>query len=86
MAQMTPERLLSIALAIGYLAAPPIALLYGTTPGLFVLACALAITIALAASARSSVPEPVRSRLRFLLGLNIGLLVATLVALVAVNR
>ena len=50
---MSPERLLTIILAIAFLAAPPIALLYGPGPGLFVLAGALLATIGLAWSVRS---------------------------------
>ena len=82
---MTPERLLSIILVIGFLAAPLIALLYGPTTGLFVLAGALAVTISLAWSARTSLPADVQPKLQVLLVLNGVLLVATLVALVIVS-
>lgn len=82
---MTPERLLSIILAIGFLAAPPLALLYGPSPGLVVLAGALAVTIALAWSVRSQLPAETRARLQLMLGVNGLLLAATVVALVIVN-
>lgn len=82
---MTPERLLSIILVIGFLGAPLIALLYGPTTGLFVLAGALGVTISLAWSARSTLPAHVQPKLRVLLALNGVLLVVTLVALVLVS-
>jgi 1,4-dihydroxy-2-naphthoate octaprenyltransferase len=82
---MNPERLLAILLGLGFLAAPPIALLYGSTPGLFVLAAALAITIALTANARQSAPAAMRPRLARLSALNAVLLAAALVGLVVVN-
>jgi hypothetical protein len=83
--RMTPERLLSIILAIGFLAAPPIALLYGLSPGLVVLAGALAVTIGLAWSVRAELPASVQPRLQTMLGLNAVLLIATIVALLLVN-
>lgn len=83
---MTPDRLLSYVLAIGFLAAPAIALLYGATPGLFVLAGALAATLSLAWPARDSVPAEVRPRLIGLVVLNGVLLVATMIALAVINR
>lgn len=83
---MTPERLLSIILAIGFLAAPPLALLYGLSPGLVVLAGALVATIGLAWSARAHLPEAAQARLRLMLSLNALLLIATIVALVLVNQ
>jgi hypothetical protein len=81
---MTPERLLSIILAIGFLAAPAVALLYGPATALVVLAGALGATIALAWSVRSHLPGHAQSRLRAMLVLNGVLLIATLVALVLV--
>ena len=85
MDSMTPERLLSIILAIGFLAAPLIALLYGPSPGLVVLAGALAATIVMAWSVRNEVPSSAHNRLRVMIGLNSLLLIATLLALVIVN-
>ena len=82
---MTPERLLSIILAIGFLAAPLIALLYGPSSGLFVLAGALAATIVMAWSVRYEVPSSTQRQLRVMIGLNAGLLIATLLALLIVN-
>jgi hypothetical protein len=82
---MTPERLLSYVLAIGFLVAPAIAMLYGATPGLFVLAGALAATLAIAWPARDSVPAAVRPRLIGLAVLNGVLLVATVIALAVVT-
>ena len=82
---MTPERLLSTILAIGFLAAPPLALLYGPSPGLVVLAGALAVTIVLAWSARAHLPPQAQARLQLMLGLNGMLLIATLLALLIVN-
>ena len=82
---MTPERLLSSILAIGFLAAPPIALLYGLSPGLVVLAGALAATIGLAWSVRAELPANVQLRLRMMLGLNTVLLIATIFALLLIN-
>jgi hypothetical protein len=82
---MTPERLLAILLALGFLAAPPIALLYGPTPGLFVLVVSLGITTALAVSARESAPNAVRPRLAILIILNVALLAAALVGLLVVS-
>jgi hypothetical protein len=82
---MTPERLLSIILAVGFLAAPLIALLYGSSPGLFVLAGALAATIVMAWSVRDEVPLKAQGQLRVMIGLNAVLLIATLLALFIVN-
>jgi hypothetical protein len=82
---MTPERLLSVILAIGFLAAPLIALLYGPSPGLFVLAGALAATIVMAWSVRHEVPTSAQSQLRLMIGLNAVLLIAALLALLIVN-
>ena len=82
---MTPERLLSIILASGFLAAPPIALLYGASPGLFVLASALAATIALAWNARAALPAHARSKMKIMLGLNGVLLIVTIIALAIVS-
>jgi hypothetical protein len=82
---MTPERLLSVILAIGFLAAPLIALLYGPSPGLFVLAGALAATIVMAWSVRHEVPTRAQSQLRLMIGLNAVLLIAALLALLIVN-
>lgn len=82
---MTPERLLSLLLGIGFLGAPAIALLYGVTPGLVVLAGSLVATLALAWPARESVPPDLRDRLRILMAANSLLLVLTVIALVAVN-
>jgi hypothetical protein len=82
--EMNPERLLTIILAIAFLAAPPIALLYGPGPGLFVLAAALLATIVLAWSVRAHVPPHVQQRLQAMLVLNGVLLVAAVVALVLV--
>jgi len=81
---MTPERLLTIILAVAFLAAPPIALLYGSGPGLFVLAGALLATIGLAWSVRSHVPAHARQRLQTMLVLNGALLVAAVIALVLI--
>ena len=81
---MSPERLLTFILAIAFLAAPPIALLYGPGPGLFVLAGALAATIGLAWSVRLHVPAHARQRLQTMLVLNGALLVAAVVALVLI--
>jgi hypothetical protein len=81
---MTPERLLSIVLAAGFLAAPAVALLYGPATALVVLAGALAATIALAWSARAHVPGHAQPKLQAMLVLNGVLLVATLVALLVV--
>lgn len=82
---MAPERLLSIILAIGFLAAPPLALLYGPSPGLVVLAGALIVTIVLAWSVRAQLPAQAQARLQLMLGMNGLLLIAALVALVIVN-
>ena len=82
---MTPERLLSLLLAIGFLAAPAIALLYGASPGLFVLAGALIATLALAWPARQTVQAELRPKLMGLVVLNGLLLAATLIALVIVS-
>jgi hypothetical protein len=82
---MNPERLLSIILAIGFLAAPPLALLYGPSPGLVVLAGALAATIGMAWTAREHMPAATQAKLRLMLGLNGLLLLAAVVALVFVN-
>jgi len=82
--EMTPERLLTIILAVAFLAAPPIALLYGSGPGLFVLAGALLATIGLAWSVRSHVPAHARQRLQTMLVLNGALLVAAVIALVLI--
>ena len=82
---MTPERMLSTILAIGFLAAPALALLYGPAPGLVVLIVALAITIGLARSARSSVDTSQRQRLELLVKLNGALLAVALVGLVLVS-
>jgi hypothetical protein len=81
---MTPERLLSFVLAVGFLAAPAVALLYGPATALVVLAGALAATIALAWSARAHVPGHAQPKLQAMLVLNGVLLIATLVALVLV--
>ena len=81
---MSPERLLTIILAVAFLAAPPIALLYGAGPGLFVLAAALLATIALAWSVRTHVPAHVQQRLQAMLVLNGLLLVAAVLALMLV--
>ena len=82
---MTPGRLLSLLLGIGFLGAPAVALLYGSTTGLVVLAAALVTTLALAWPARLSVPVNLRDRLRILLAANGLLLLLTLIALVLVN-
>jgi 4-hydroxybenzoate polyprenyltransferase len=81
---MSAERLLTIILAIAFLAAPPIALLYGPGPGLFVLAGALLATIALAWSVRAHVPDHAQQRMQAMLVLNGVLLVAAVVGLVLV--
>jgi hypothetical protein len=82
---MTPERILSIILAAGFLAAPLIALLYGPQTGLVVLAGALLATIALARTAHDDL-EPARQTLldRWVI-VNAVLLVAALIALVLVS-
>jgi hypothetical protein len=81
---MTPERLLTTILALAFLAAPSIALLYGPGPGLFVLAGTLAATIGLAWSVRGHVPRHARQKLQAMLVLNGVLLVAAVVALLIV--
>ena len=82
---MTPERMLSMVLAIGFLGAPALALLYGPAPGLFVLIVSLGITIGLARSARSSIDGGQRKRLEALILMNGVLLVAAVVGLVLVT-
>ena len=82
---MTPERILTIILAAGFLAAPAIALLYGQQLALVVLAGSLLSTIALARSARDSIALERRPLLDRWLMINGALLVAALIALVLVT-
>ncbi len=82
---MTPERILSTILALGFLAAPPLALLYGPRPGLVVLIVALGATIALARTARPSLDQARQALLDRWMVINAVLLVAGVVALVLVS-
>lgn len=78
---MTPWKILSTVLAIGFLASPLIALTLGVVPGLVVLALALVAVLYLAWSARDQVSPDVRPRLRSMMYANGILLLLTLVGL-----
>ena len=82
---MTPERILSIVLAAGFLAAPLIALLYGPQTGLVVLAGSLISTIALARSAREDLDPDRQALLDRWVIVNAVFLAAALIALVLVS-
>ncbi len=68
------------------LVAPFIALLYGTSTGLIVLALALMTSIWFAWEGLDESSATVRSRLRILIAINMTLLVMTVAALIWIRR
>lgn len=76
---MTPQRVISIALAVAMLSAPFIALLYGRQPGLIVLAATLAATIGIGLSMRQTIPPERQQQLNLMLALNAALLALAII-------
>jgi hypothetical protein len=79
---LTPWRILSTVLAIGFLAAPLLALTVSVKAGLVVLTLALAAVIWLAWNARDQVDSDRRPALETMIKLNAALLAVTLVAII----
>lgn len=78
---MTPWKILSTVLAIGFLAAPLIALTLGAVPGLVVLSLALVAILFVGWSARDQVSPEIRPRLRLMMVANGALLALALAGL-----
>lgn len=76
------RKLLGCLFSVAILIAPFIALLYGTSTGLVVLALALLTSIWFAWKALDETSEPMRSRLRLLIAVNSALLILTIAALI----
>lgn len=81
---ITPWKILSTFLAIGFLASPLIALTISPLAGLIVLALAITAVLYLAWHARDQVSTGIRPRLMRMIQLNLAALLATIAAIIAV--
>lgn len=79
---LTPWKILSTVLAIGFLLAPLLALTVNVLVGLIVLALALAAVIWLAWNARDQIDPDRRPALETMIKMNAALLAVTVIAIV----